>query len=107
MCVDTHIVDELDDDRLGRAVEALKLLADETRFKIVWSLVHGEHSVGQLAEHVGATSPAVSQHLARLRLAGMVRTRREGNKIFYSAENPHLLDLVSQVVSHTEHLRRV
>ena len=51
----------------------------------MWALLHGEHSVNELADHVGARPPAVSQHLAKLRAAGLVRTRRDGNRIFYAA----------------------
>ena len=62
----------------------LKLLADPTRLAIIWALLHGEHSVAALAEHVGVRPTAVSQHLAKLRLVGAVRTRRDGNRIFYA-----------------------
>ena len=86
------------------AVETLKMLADETRLRIVWALLHGEHSVGDLAEHVGAKPAAVSQHLAKLRLAGLVRTRREGVRIFYAAHNDHILQLVEHAIFHVDHL---
>lgn len=86
------------------AVETLKMLADETRLRIVWALLHGEHSVGDLAEHVGAKPAAVSQHLAKLRLAGLVRTRREGVRIFYAAHNDHILQLVEHAIFHVDHV---
>lgn len=82
----------------------LKLLADQTRLMIVWALLHGEHSVGELAEHVGVAAPAVSQHLAKLRLARLVRTRREGNHIFYIAADDHALRLVTEALFHAEHV---
>lgn len=56
----------------------------------MWALLHGEHSVNELADHVGVRPAAVSQHLAELRLAGLVRTRRSGNHILYAAENEHI-----------------
>lgn len=70
----------------------------------MWALLHGEHSVGELAEHVGLAAPAVSQHLAKLRLARLVNTRRDGNRIFYSAENDHVLRLVTEALFHADHL---
>ena len=79
------------------------MLADETRLRIVWALLHGEHSVGDLAEHVGANPAAVSQHLAKLRLTGLVRTRREGVRIFYAAHNNHILQLVEHAIFHVDH----
>jgi DNA-binding transcriptional ArsR family regulator len=42
----------------------LKLLGDETRLRVIWSLLEGEHSVNELADRVGAQPAAVSQHLA-------------------------------------------
>ena len=59
----------------------LKLLGDETRLRVIWALLEGEHSVNELADIVGAQPAAVSQHLAKLRLARLVRSRREGTRI--------------------------
>jgi len=82
----------------------MKLLADPTRLRIVWTLLHGEHSVNELAEHVGANPPAVSQHLAKLRLSRLVRSRRDGNRIFYSVENVHMATLVEEALFHADHV---
>jgi DNA-binding transcriptional ArsR family regulator len=60
-------------------------------------------SVNDLAEHVGKPAPSVSQHLAKLRMARLVRTRREGTTIFYSLENEHVRQLVSDAVFNAEH----
>lgn len=62
--------------RIYLAAESFRLLADPTRIKILWVLLQGESSVASLAELVGAAPTAVSQHLAKLRLAGLVRGRR-------------------------------
>jgi DNA-binding transcriptional ArsR family regulator len=92
------------DAQFSLAVETFKLLGDETRLKIVWALLHGEHSVSELAGHVGANPPAVSQQLAKLRAARLVRVRREGNRMFYAADDEHVLRLVQQAMFHTDHL---
>ncbi|MGH3578903.1 MAG: ArsR/SmtB family transcription factor, partial [Mycobacterium sp.] len=60
--------------------------------------------VGELAEHVGANAPAVSQHLAKLRMSHLVKVRREGNKLFYDAENAHVRHLVEEALFHTDHV---
>jgi len=90
-------------EQLDAATETLKLLADRTRLHIVWALLHGEHSVGELATHVGVAPTAVSQHLAKLRLARLVRTRRDGNRIFYAAVNEHVVRLVTEALFHADH----
>ena len=92
------------DGEFGAAAEVLKLLADPTRLRIVWALLHGEHSVNELADHVGVRASGVSQHLAKLRLAHLVRTRREGNKVFYAAENDHIEALVREALQQADHL---
>jgi ArsR family transcriptional regulator len=102
--VDTQLVEEPTEEELEAATATLKLLADRTRLHLVWSLLHGEHSVNELAAHVGVAAPAVSQHLAKLRLARLVSTRREGNRIFYSAVNEHVLRLVTEALFHADHL---
>lgn len=89
--------------RIRVAAETLKLLADPTRLSILWALLHGEHSVNELAEHVGAFPAAVSQHLAKLRLAGLVNPRREGNRMFYRVADDHVGRLVQEALSHAHH----
>ncbi|HYZ99548.1 MAG TPA: metalloregulator ArsR/SmtB family transcription factor [Acidimicrobiales bacterium] len=89
---------------VAAAVGTLKLLADDTRLRIIWNLLHGEHSVNALADHLGMQPAAVSHHLAKLRLAGVVGTRRAGNRIFYAAHDDHVEALVREALHHVEHL---
>lgn len=91
------------EDQLSLVVEVFRMLADATRVQVLWSLAHREMSVSELAEHVGKPAPSVSQHLAKLRMARLVRTRREGTTIFYSLENDHVCQLVTDAVFNAEH----
>ena len=79
------------------------MLADATRVQVLWALVSREMSVNDLATHVGKPAPSVSQHLAKLRMARLVRTRREGTTIFYSLDNDHIGQLVTDAVFNAEH----
>jgi DNA-binding transcriptional ArsR family regulator len=83
------------------------MLSDPTRVKILWALFHQEASVNTLAEMVGAAPTAVSQHLAKLRLAGLVKSRRDGTFAFYSATDAHVRRLLSEALSHAEHVTGV
>ena len=83
------------------AAASLALLADDTRLKVLWALMNGEHHVNALAEIVGAKAPAVSQHLSKLRLAGMVSVRRDGTYAYYRASDDHISRIVSLLVDHT------
>jgi DNA-binding transcriptional ArsR family regulator len=98
-----QVLDDFEASEFAAAAATLKLLADPTRLHVTWALLHEELSVGQLADHVGVTSAAVSQHLAKLRLAGLVVTRRSGNHIYYTAGSHHLLRLVTEALFHADH----
>ncbi|MFB9074749.1 ArsR/SmtB family transcription factor [Citricoccus parietis] len=80
------------------------MLSDATRVKILWALFQGESSVNSLANLVGAAPTAVSQHLSKLRLAGLVDSRREGTFAYYSASDAHVNRLLAEALSHAEHI---
>jgi DNA-binding transcriptional ArsR family regulator len=69
-------------------------------------LLQGEPSVACLAELAGATPTAVSQHLAKLRLADLVKGRREGTFVYYSAANDHAHRPLKQARFHADRLDR-
>lgn len=96
-------VSPLDEEQAGLIVEVFRMLADATRIQVLWALTEGELSVNDLASRVGKPAPSVSQHLAKLRLARLVRTRRSGTTIFYSLENEHIRQLVVDAVFNAEH----
>jgi DNA-binding transcriptional ArsR family regulator len=91
------------DDQVAFATDSFRMLADPTRVKILWVLLHGESSVAHLADLVGANPTAVSQHLAKLRLAKLVRVRREGTCAFYSANDEHVTSLLTEAFEHAGH----
>ncbi len=66
------------------ATDFLKSLAHEGRLMILCHLATGEKSVTELEDLMASRQPAVSQQLARLRMEGLVSTRREGKTIFYT-----------------------
>ena len=68
-------------------LEFCKLLSEEVRFKIFMHLLReGELHVGALCERVDQSQPAVSHHLAIMRIGGMLETRRDGKRNFYSVD---------------------
>lgn len=68
---------------LNRASRLLKLMGNERRLAVLSCLAEGEMSVGQLGTRIGLSQSALSQHLAKLRRDGLVRTRRERQTIYY------------------------
>lgn len=79
------------------------MLADPTRVRIVLALRDGELSVNTLATVMDKPAAAVSQHLAKLRLARIVATRHEANKVFYRLVDEHASRLVTDAIHQAEH----
>ncbi|MGH8277528.1 MAG: ArsR/SmtB family transcription factor [Steroidobacteraceae bacterium] len=90
-------------ERIDAAVTALRMLADPTRLRLLWLLSAGDYDVSSLAAAVGAARPSVSQHLAKLRLAGLVTMRREGRRAVYAARGGHVRRLVAEVLHAADH----
>lgn len=100
--MDTKIVKEPTAEQMQAASAILKLASDPTRLKILWALLHGKHSVNELAEHVGAQPGAVSQHLAKLRAADVVQVNRDGNKMYYKMDNKHLKTAIESALRYVD-----
>lgn len=79
----------------GQAVSALKVLANEDRLLLLCQLSQGEMSVGDLEEVLGIRQPTLSQQLAVLRTEGVVDTRRDGKRIFYSVADTRLIQVLA------------
>lgn len=71
-------------------VKILKLLADKTRLTILDILGDGERCVCDLVESLQTTQPNISQHLRKLREAGLVQETRRGQWAYYQLTVDHL-----------------
>lgn len=81
--------------KVGDAARLLKLVANEKRLLILCRLIGEEEMpVGALADAVGLSQSALSQHLARMRDDGLVGTRRDAQTIFYSLADPKVARLL-------------
>ena len=80
-------------EKAREASEFLKAMSHESRLILLCILSEGERSVGELEDILGERQSTVSQQLARLRLEGLVQTRREGKTIYYSlaSENVRII----------------
>jgi ArsR family transcriptional regulator, virulence genes transcriptional regulator len=84
--------------RAAEAETLLGLLANRRRLIILCHLLrHGELSVGEIVNRLDLTQSALSQHLALMRSAGIVTTRREGTTIYYSLTDPRAVALIHAV----------
>lgn len=103
MHADTKGADGFPIEQAELAAEVFRMLADSTRVRLLWAMLDKERPVNELADLVGKPAPSVSQHLAKLRMARLVRTRREGTQVFYRLENDHVARLVRDAVFNAEH----
>lgn len=76
------------------AVGALKALANEDRLLLLCQLSQGEMSVGELEACLDIRQPTLSQQLGVLRTEGIVATRRDGKRMFYSVADPKVMQVL-------------
>ena len=85
--------------------ETMQALAAPSRVRILSRLAAGPCSVGELARDVSMEQSAVSQQLRVLRHLGLVARERAGRQVIYTLHDEHVRALLTEAVSHTEHLR--
>ena len=103
MHADSKALDPLPVEQAELAAEVFRMLAEPTRVRLLWALLDQELPVNALADLVAKPAPSVSQHLAKLRMARLVHTRRDGTQVFYRVENDHVARLVRDAVFNAEH----
>src|SRR6266481_2729153 len=86
--------------QLRSAAGTFALLSSASRLHLAWLMAHERSDVGTLARRVGLSIPTTSQHLAKLRLAGIVSARRDGRHTYYTVEDPHVLTMLDQIFGH-------
>ena len=90
-------------DQIKAAVMSFALLADATRVRILWALRDNERDVGTLAELAGCRQTVASQHLSKLRFAGLVEGRRDGRHILYRIRGGHVRRLLDEALFQADH----
>lgn len=77
-----------------KALKLLKTMANEKRLMILCNLLEGEISVNDLADKVGLSQSALSQHLAILRAESFVATRKESQTVYYSLQGQDTIEVM-------------
>ncbi|QEH37966.1 HTH-type transcriptional regulator KmtR [Aquisphaera giovannonii] len=93
---------EISEQSIRELAQVFKLLSDETRLRILFYLALSENRelhVTDLCHRLGQSQPAVSHHLALLRVSGLIESRREGKHNFYSVRTEHFGDLLLSLFS--------
>jgi DNA-binding transcriptional ArsR family regulator len=87
---------------LHDAAAVFGLLSATARLQIMWLLASGPRDVGTLATDLGQPVAAVSQHLAKLKLGGLVRARRHGRRQVYAVDDAVVGEVVRMVVGRVD-----
>ena len=87
------------------AAETLAMLGSPIRVQLLWVLSQGERDVTGLAEAIGASLATTSHHLRRMRAARLITSRADGRHQVYCADDPHVIEVIAQVVDHHADLR--
>lgn len=95
-----EVMPEVSEQAVRELAQVFKLLSDETRLRILFYLAqNSELHVTDLCNRLGQSQPAVSHHLALLRVSGLIESRREGKHNFYSVRTDHFGDLLISLFS--------
>jgi DNA-binding transcriptional ArsR family regulator len=81
-------------EHVSEAVDFLKTLANDNRLLILCTLLEGEQNVGELNEKLALSPSALSQHLAWLREAELVSTRRQSQSIYYQIADERVMKIM-------------
>lgn len=83
--------------------DLFKVFGDPTRIKVLYLLLKGELCVNDIAASLGMSQSSISHQLKILKQHRLVKFRREGKTIFYSLDDDHVVNILSQGLEHIEH----
>ncbi|MBI5869522.1 MAG: helix-turn-helix transcriptional regulator [Actinobacteria bacterium] len=108
-CIHPELVDQLEDSSIdwetaSRLSEIFQVMSDPTRLRIISLLAQHELCVCDIAAALNMTQSAISHQLRVLRMAGLVKFRKEGRIAWYSLDDDHVEKLFEQGVGHIGHV---
>lgn len=87
-------------DNISELSDFFKVMGDSTRLKILISLIQNEFCVSDLSYILDMSPSAISHQLKALKLAKLIKSRRDGRKMFYSLDDNHIKDILDDSMSH-------
>lgn len=95
-------VSELNADHAAQLAETFHLLGDANRLRLVCACLDEAVSVQELATRLGLSPSLASHHLRLLRAARLMRTERQGKRVFYRAADEHVRRVVRDMIEHVQ-----
>lgn len=92
-----------DEELIENLSGIFKVMADPTRLKILYALMLSTCNVSKLVELLGMSQSSISHQLILLKEEGLIRSKREGRKVYYSLDDEHVETLFHMGYTHAEH----
>ncbi|MFE5323655.1 ArsR/SmtB family transcription factor [Paenibacillus sp. NPDC056579] len=96
-------VRSLDEETLFMVSQTFKALSDTTRIRILYLLSQKECSVNEIADELSLLQSTVSHQLRFLKNLRLVKFRRAGTTLYYSHDDEHVMDLLTEAIHHANH----
>ncbi|MBR2788145.1 MAG: helix-turn-helix transcriptional regulator [Erysipelotrichaceae bacterium] len=93
---------KFNENTLYDVAELFKNFSDSTRIRILYTLFDKELSVSEICELLNMNQSAISHQLRILKNAKLVKNRREGKTVYYSLDDDHVYNIISQGIEHVE-----
>ncbi|MBQ3295376.1 MAG: helix-turn-helix transcriptional regulator [Erysipelotrichaceae bacterium] len=93
---------KFNENTLYDVAELFKNFADSTRIRILYTLFNKELSVSEICELLNMNQSAISHQLRILKNSKLVKNRREGKTVYYSLDDDHVYNIISQGIEHVE-----
>lgn len=98
-----RVKNQMPDESLTEKLsEMFKVFGDGTRIRILWALFDKELCVYDIAEKLGMSQSAISHQLKTLKIARLIKSRRDGKNVFYSIDDDHVKKIIEQMLIHIE-----
>lgn len=96
---------KIPNDLIDEAAKIYGVLSNSTRIKILYFLYYQENDVpvNEIVRNLGMSQPVVSRQLAILRQYQLVRFHREGKQVFYVVDDPHVVEMINDMLNHVNH----
>lgn len=96
---------KIPNDLIDEAAKIYGVLSNSTRIKILYFLYYQENDVpvNEIVQNLGMAQPVVSRQLAILRQYQLVRFHREGKQVFYVVDDPHVVEMINDMLNHVKH----
>ncbi|WP_251548148.1 ArsR/SmtB family transcription factor [Limosilactobacillus caecicola] len=93
----------IDQQEIEFAERIFKLLSNEKRIRLLYLLENQTLNVSEISDQLGLPQPSVSHQLALLRQYQLVQARRDGKQIYYSLDDPHIIEVLNDMFAHVQH----